>query len=116
MLGIANYSWDRFDFSLQGVYSRFGTDPADGTNMGGDIFQSYNTLPNLHGNSIGQGVENNLYYADAKAAYVLNPKYNLRFEVGYTQRFRYIEDQTAQKSGVISVGLRSSFRNFYGDM
>ncbi|TJZ54919.1 gliding motility protein RemB [Sphingobacterium olei] len=116
VLGIANYSWNRFDFSLQGVYSRFGTDPADGSNMGGDIFQSYRTIPNMYGNSIGQGIENNLYYADAKAAYVLNPKYNLRLEVGYTQRFRYIEDQTAQKSGVISVGLRSSFRNFYGDM
>ncbi|WP_164122164.1 MULTISPECIES: gliding motility protein RemB [Sphingobacterium] len=116
LVGIANYSWERFDFSLQGLYSLYGTDPADGTNMGGDIFQSYTTIPNMYGNKIGQGVKNNLYYADAKASYVLNPKYNLRFELGYTQRYRKIADQATQKSGVISFGLRSSFRSFYGDI
>ncbi|TDQ77085.1 gliding motility protein RemB [Sphingobacterium yanglingense] len=115
VVGIANYSWKRFDFSLQALYSLYGTDPADGANMGGDIFQSYTTIPNMYGNKIGQGVKNNLYYADAKAAYVLNPRYNLRLELGYTQRYRKIEDQATQKSGVISVGLRSSFRSFYND-
>ncbi|QBQ42133.1 gliding motility protein RemB [Sphingobacterium psychroaquaticum] len=116
LVGIANYSWKRFDFSLQGLYSVYGTDPADGTNMGGDIFQSYLTIPHTYGNSIGQGIKHNLFYADAKAAYVLNPKYNLRFEVGYTQRFNRVEDAPTEKSGVITFGLRSSFRNFYGDM
>lgn len=116
LVGIANYSWKRFDFSLEGLYSLYGTDPADGSNMGGDIFQSYSIIPNIYGNKIGQGVKNNLYYADARASYVLNPKYNLRFEVGYTQRYRKIEAEPTQKSGVISVGLRSSFRPFYGDI
>lgn len=116
LIGMANYSWNRFDFSLQGVYSRFGTDPDPATNMGGDIFQSYRTIPNMHGNYIGQGLRNDLYYADAKAAYVLNPKYNLRLELGYTQRYNKVEDAPTQKSGVISFGLRSSFRNFYGDI
>lgn len=82
----------------------------------GDIFQSYLTIPHTYGNSIGQGIKHNLFYADAKAAYVLNPKYNLRFEVGYTQRFNRVEDAPTEKSGVITFGLRSSFRNFYGDM
>ncbi|SUJ01624.1 Uncharacterised protein [Sphingobacterium spiritivorum] len=114
-IGMLNYSWKRFDFSGQLIYNRFGTDPNPDINMGGDIFQSYETIPNMYGNSIGQGVKNNLYYGDVRAAYVLNPKYNLRFEVGYTQRYRQIENLPTQKSGVISVGLRSSFRNFYGD-
>jgi len=116
LVGIANYSWNRFDFAVQGVYSRYGTDPEEGTNMGGDIFQSYRTIPNMHGNFIGQGVKNDLFYADAKAAYVLNPKYNLRFELGYTQRYNRVEKVGTQKSGVFTVGLRSTFRNFYGDM
>ncbi|MGO1243618.1 MAG: gliding motility protein RemB [Sphingobacterium sp.] len=116
LIGIANYSWNRFDFSLQGVYSRFGTDPADGTNMGGDIFQSYRTIPETYGNKIGQGVKNDLYYLDAKASYVLNPKYNLRFELGYTQRYHQIKGFPTQKSGIFNIGLRSSFRNFYGDI
>ncbi|WP_099371852.1 gliding motility protein RemB [Sphingobacterium sp. 1.A.5] len=120
VIGIANYSWNRFDFSLQGLISNFGTDSIDEfgnrVNYGGDIFQSYNSAPNRYGNKIGQGVKNNLYYADLKAAYVLNPKYNLRVEVGYTQRYNKIEGEKTQKSGVINVGLRSSFRNIYGDL
>ncbi len=120
LLGLVNYSWNRFDFSAQGLYSRYGTDPADGmggfVNYGGDIFQSYQTAPNTYGNKIGQGVQNDLFYADMKVAYVLNPKYNLRFELGYTQRYNRIEGAATQKSGVINFGLRSSFRNFYGDM
>ncbi|MVZ61406.1 gliding motility protein RemB [Sphingobacterium humi] len=119
LLGIANYSWNRFDFSLQGLYSMYGTDeltPTGYLNWGGDIFQSYNSAPNTYGNKIGQGVKNNLYYADFKAAYVLNPKYNLRLEVGYTQRYNKVEDAATQKSGVFNVGLRTTFRNFYGDM
>lgn len=116
LIGMANYSWNRFDFSLQGVFSRYGTDPDSGLNMGGNIFQSYLTIPNMYGNKIGQGVRNDLYFVDARAAYVLNPKYNLRFELGYTQRYNYVQDAATQKSAMFSIGLRSSFRNFYGDI
>src|SRR5690606_7511937 len=48
IVGIANYSWNRFDFSLQGVYSQYGTDAEDGINMGGDIFQSYGNIYSLY--------------------------------------------------------------------
>ncbi len=115
-LAIGNYSWKRFDFSVHGMYTTFGSDPNDETNFGGNIFKSYRTYLNEYGNKIGQGVKNNLYYADAKIAYVLNPKYNLRLELGYTHRIRQIEDAATQRSGVLSFGLRSSFRNFYGDI
>lgn len=115
-LGIAQYSWKRFDFSVQGLIAMKGTDPDPKTNMGGDIFQPYTTIPDMYGNNIGQGVKNNLYFADAKASYVLNPKYNLRLELGYTQRYNRVEGAPTQKSGVINFGLRSTFRNFYADM
>lgn len=116
VVGLLNYSWKRFDFSFEGLYSLYGTDPDQATNYGGDIFKSYNDFPNMYGNKIGQGIRNNLYYTDFKAAYVFNPKYNLRIEAGYTQRVNKIEGQQTQKSGVISLGLRSSFRSFYGDI
>lgn len=116
LVGIVNYHWKRYDFSGKAVYSMFGTDPDSDTNMGGDIFQSYRTIPERYGNKIGQGVKNNLYYADFRAAYILNPKYNLRLELGYTQRYRKIEGSPTEKAGVVTFGLRSSFRNFYGDI
>lgn len=116
VIGLLNYSWKRFDFSFEGLYSLYGTDPSSDINLGGDIFKPYDIVPNLYGNKIGQGVRNNLYYADFKASYVFNPKYNLRLEAGYTHRVNQIEGDKTQKSGVISIGLRSSFRSFYGDM
>lgn len=116
VVGIANYAWRRFHFSLQGMYSLFGTDPGDGTSYGGDIFESYENYPNWYGNSIGQGIRNDLYFADVRASYVLNPTYNLRFELGYTHRQQNIADRPSIRTGVISVGLRSTFRPFYGDI
>ncbi len=116
VLGLLNYSWNRFDFSFEGMYTMYGTDPADGTNYGGDIFKPYENYPQWYGNKIGQGVKNNLYYADFKAAYVFNPKYNLRLEAGYTHRLNYVKGQETQKSGVVTIGLRSSFRSFYSDI
>ncbi|MNL05970.1 hypothetical protein D3C87_1265890 [compost metagenome] len=117
IVGIANYAWKRFDFSAQLNYNQKGLDPEDGTNMGGDIFQSYRTFPNRYDNHIGQGIKSQVVYADAKAAYVLNPKYNLRFEIGYSQRYQKIEYDTplTHKSGVFSIGLRSSLRSLYSD-
>ncbi|MFD2744023.1 MULTISPECIES: gliding motility protein RemB [Sphingobacterium] len=116
VVAIANYSWKRFHFALQGMYSLYGTDPGDGTSFGGDIFESYENYPNRHGNSIGQGIRNDLYFADARASYVLNPTYNLRFEVGYTHRQQNIADRPSIRTGVVSIGLRSTFRPFYGDI
>lgn len=116
VLALGNYSWNRFDFSLQGSYALTGTDPESELNMGGNIFQPYISIPHMNGNHIGQGVKNNLFYADVKASYILNPKYNLRLEIGYTQRYRKVEGTATEKSGVINVGLRSSFRNFYSDI
>lgn len=116
LVGIANYRWNRLNFALQGVYSLYGTDPATGENMGGDIFKSYRDYPSRYGNKIGQGVRNNLFYIDAKVGYVLNPTYNLRIEGSFTQRYNRIADEPTQKSGVFSIGLRSTFRPFYKDI
>lgn len=116
LVGIANYHWKRFDIALQGVYSLYGTDPSTGENMGGDIFRSYHDFPNTHGNKIGQGVRNNLYYLDTRVGYVLNPLYNLRIESSYTQRYNRISGYPTEKSGVFSLGLRSTFRPFYKDI
>src|SRR5690606_30976799 len=41
-VGIANYSVNRFDISVQGNYSTYGLDPDAETNYGKDIFKSYN--------------------------------------------------------------------------
>ncbi|WP_316826365.1 gliding motility protein RemB [Pedobacter miscanthi] len=112
-LGILNYSYKRFDLQGQALYSRYGLDPA-GMNYGGDIFKSYDTRSVQYGSHIGQGKGTDLYYVKGQVAYLLNPKYNLRLEVAGTYR-RESNELGINKTGLLTIGLRSSFRNIYHD-
>jgi len=112
-LGILSYSYKRFDFQGQALYSRYGLDP-EGTNYGGDIFKSYETRSVQYGSHIGQGIGTDLYYAKGQVAYVLNPKYNLRLEVAGTLR-RESNSLGTNNTGLFTIGLRSTFRNIYHD-
>ncbi|UKJ08266.1 hypothetical protein [Solitalea lacus] len=112
-LGIVNYTWKRFDFRGQFSYGYYGLDP-EGLNYGKDVLKPYDTRVSDYENKIGQGITTNLYYGDVKVAYVLNSKYNLRIETGLTYRNEQ-NDVAPNKSTIISIGLRSSFRNLYYD-
>ncbi|MGK6351198.1 gliding motility protein RemB [Parapedobacter sp. DT-150] len=116
LVGILNYSYKRFDFSLQGTWGQFGSDPDSLTNYGGDIFKTYATHIQVYDNRIAQGVKNNLLYADGRISYLFNPKYNLRVEVGAVYRRHGIPEQGRHpQTGMLTLGLRGSFRNFYYD-
>ncbi|SEK63483.1 hypothetical protein SAMN05421740_102289 [Parapedobacter koreensis] len=116
LVGILNYSYRRFDFSFQGTWGQFGTDPNPEANFGGDIFKSYLTPTNEYGNYIAQGVKNNLLYGDGRVSYLFNPKYNLRIEAGAVYRRQEIPELGKHpQTGMITLGLRGSFRNFYYD-
>src|SRR5690606_3001957 len=114
VVGILNYSFKRFDLSLQGNYSTYGLDPDKDTNYGKDIFKSYRTFVSRYDNEIGQGVKTNLGYLDGRISYLLNPLYNLRFELGGA--FRQERNELGRNtSALLTIGLRSSFRNLYYD-
>lgn len=112
LLGILNYSYKRFDFQGQLLYARYGLDPA-GDNYGKDIFKGYNTREADYGNSIGQGIKTNLYFAEGKVSYLLNPKYNMRLELGGVLRRE--ASLTNSNTALFTFGLRSTFRNLYQD-
>jgi hypothetical protein len=56
-----------------------------------------------------------MYYAEGKIAYLLNPKYNLRIELGAIVR-NETNDQFHDKTAWLTIGLRSSFREVYNDL
>ena len=112
-VGIANYSYQKFDFSLQGNYGFYGLDAASGDNYGKDLFKTYDKN-RVYGDVIGQGLKTKMVYADAKVAYVVNPKYNLRIEAGAVMR-RESNAEWTNTSKLITLGLRASFRNLYYD-
>ncbi|SMO61597.1 hypothetical protein [Solitalea koreensis] len=113
LLGIINYTWQRFDFRGQLSYGNYGLD-APGDNFGKNIFLSYDTRESDYENHIGQGIFTHLYFGDFKTSYIFNPKYNLRLELGLAYR-REKNDLADNKATIISFGLRSSFRNLYND-
>lgn len=114
VVGLLNYSYKRFDFSAQVQYARFGLDMA-GLNYGKNIFKTYDTAAKKVGNYIGQGLSTDLYYGDLKVAYLLNPKYNLRIEVGALLRNEKNYVYT-DRTTMFTVGIRSSFRTIYTDI
>jgi len=120
-VGLLNYTYKRFDFSGEADFGRYGFDE-NGANFGKDIFELW-TQPARQvdnadysvGNYTGQGLTTNLVYLEGKVAYLLNPKYNLRIELGAIYR---TEDnvQFRDRTTWITLGLRSSFRNLYTDL
>jgi hypothetical protein len=114
VVGLLNYTYKRFDFSGELDYAHYGLDQ-NSLNYGKDIFQVYSQPAKAFGNYIGQGLTTNMVYLEGKIAYLLNPKYNLRLELGgiyRTEKNTSFNDKTA----MITFGLRSSFRNLYTDL
>lgn len=129
LVGLVNYSYRRFDLSGQFNYSRYGLD-ADGRNWGKNIALDYrsharysggfnpdffNNVYATNGNYIGQGIKTNLSYLEAKIAYLLNPKTNLRIELSTLFRHEH-NNRFIDNTRMVTIGLRSSFRNLYQDI
>ncbi|MGH7238224.1 MAG: hypothetical protein ACREGF_06840, partial [Candidatus Saccharimonadales bacterium] len=121
LVGLLNYSYKKFDFSGEADLGRYGLDE-NGLNYGKNIFELWtnpagaiNGTNVSFGNYTGQGLTTNLVYLEGKVAYVLNPKYNLRIELGAIYRSED-NSQFNDKTTWITLGLRSSFRNLYTDL
>jgi len=113
VLGIVNYSWKRFDFTGQLQYAKYGLS-LNGQDYGRDLSIPYSEAIKQTGNFTSQGLRTDLYYAEGRVAYIINPKYNLRLEVGGIYRNER-NALTNNNTGLITFGLRSSFRNLYTD-
>jgi hypothetical protein len=112
-LGILNYSIGKFDIQGQLNYAKYGLNTAT-VNYGQDIRLADNTLLPASTTGTGQGIATTLKYAEGTVAYVLNPKYNLRVEVGAVLR-QETNSVSDTKTALITFGLRTSFRNLYHD-
>ncbi|MDB5089959.1 MAG: gliding motility protein RemB [Mucilaginibacter sp.] len=111
-IGILNYSIGNFDFMGQVNYAKYGLDPAN-MNFGKDPFKA-TTSASTTTTSIGQGIPTTLRYAEGTVSYLINPKYNLRFELGGLIRDEK-NDAGSRKTTQITFGLRSTFRSIYHD-
>jgi len=111
-VGLLNYTMGRFDFQGQMNYAKYGLDPT-GQNNGKNVNQPY-TAATAPGKTVGQGITTDLYYAEGTVSFLVNPKYNLRFELSglYRSEKNTVADK---KNAIISFGIRTTFRNLYHD-
>ncbi|HTD42269.1 MAG TPA: hypothetical protein VK671_16680, partial [Mucilaginibacter sp.] len=107
LVGILNYSIGKFDLQGQINYAKYATGTAQLTGAAGT-----NLAPGII--SSGQSFTNTLKYAEGTIAYVLNPKYNLRIEVGGLLR-QSTSSVSDTKTAMFIFGLRSTFRDLYHD-
>ena len=118
-VSILSYSIDKIDFFGKLNYGIYGSD-INGENYGKDIFKPYNTAVVHPGNTdgagqrIAQGLKTDLLYLDGRVSYLLNPKYNLRLELGAVIR-NESNVETNNQTKWLTFGVRSSFRNLYYD-
>lgn len=112
-IGILNYSLGKFDFQGQFNYAKYGLNFGS-INYGKDItLADGGNLPTGIGTT-GQGLATNLKYAEGTISYVLNPKYNLRIEVGGLVR-QETNSVSDTKTVMLTLGLRSTFKDLYHD-
>ncbi|MDB5018987.1 MAG: gliding motility protein RemB, partial [Pedobacter sp.] len=112
-VALLNYSYKRFDFQGEAIHATYGLDPY-GQNYGKNIFLSYNNRSVNYDSHVGQGLTTNLRFLEAKVSYLINPKYNLRLELGAVYRNEHSVD-FIENTKLITFGLRSTFRNLYQD-
>lgn len=113
LVGILNYSYQRLDFQAKLSTASYGLD-VNGLNYGKNIFLSYDTRVADYGIKTGQGLDTKLNHTELTMAYLLNPNYNLRLELGGIFRTES-NSQFNQKTNWVTFGIRSSFRNSYTD-
>jgi len=111
-IGILNYSAGNFDFMGQVNYANYGRNPA-GQNYGNDLTYT-STLASTTETKVGQGIPTKLYFGEVTASYLINPKYNLRFELGGLVR-KETNDLSSRSTVQVTFGLRSTFRAIYHD-
>ncbi|MFY0627667.1 MAG: hypothetical protein JXR07_15325 [Reichenbachiella sp.] len=86
------------------VAAKYGTDPVD-ENFGGDVLKSYNSRSMEYGNTIGQGIPNDLLYLDLTASYML--RHNLFIDLKHIYRRLDSPDESlALISNYTSIAVR----------
>lgn len=112
-VGGAGYKFNKIFINGKLDIASYGLD-INNLNYGKDIFKPYNTAVANEGNYIGNGLKTNFLYFDGNVSFVINPKTNLRFELGGVYR-KENNSQFTNKTVWINFGLRSSFRQLYYD-
>jgi len=108
-ISVFRYKRGRFSANAKVILSKAGND-TDTINYGRDIYKDYNLRPDNYGITFLQGEVTDFVFIDFHVSYLINPNYNLRFEMGMFNR-QEINSFTENKSNVFYFGLSSKLFN-----
>jgi hypothetical protein len=112
-IGILNYTIGRFDFQGEAEYASFGLDPSTAADFGQDVTKPFSAASTTNGIT-GQGVATHFYYTEGTVDFIINPKLNLRLEIGGLYRYEK-NDLSSNKTEMITFGIKSGIRDLYHD-
>ncbi len=117
VLGIITYRHHRYRLELKVNYALIGRDSSwlVNTNVGNNIFLSYNTRNQDYNNFTTQGIATTLLQADLKYSFYLIPNMNLRIEAGIIQRSLSNSRGFIEQTPFLYAGIKTSLYNFYRD-
>jgi hypothetical protein len=113
VLGVADYTYQRWWFRLEAFTAHYGVDAYDSLNYGHNIFKPLSTHSREDAIT-DQGLLTKLYYGDARIAYIFNRKTNLRIETGAVYRSEKNNEHTYTDI-YIYFGVRFTFRKLIYD-
>lgn len=116
LLGFVSYRKNKSAFSWQVMYAMIGKDSASAkSNVGQNIFMSYNSRTSEYGNHTTQGVKTTVLQSQLKYTWYIIPDMNMRLELSYIQRSEKNQKGYLLENPFISVGFKTSFWNVYRD-
>jgi hypothetical protein len=120
------YRYKRWGIEAKFLYAVYGADTTSAagvtSNVGQNLFvptaeigQGPSMVPNIYGNSIAQGLRNEVMFTDLTASWLVNVKTNIRLEAGVSNRI-----QKNERSGQINTlwfffGIKTTLPNRYTD-
>lgn len=118
IIGIVNYRFDyRYYLSAKIQTAVVGLDSSEFSHVGSNIFISDFNIPGFpdsYGNTIGQGLETNIFSADLRAGFLVNPKINLNLEGQIFYR-TYSNAERSLNTMQVMLALKTDLFNAYYD-
>ena len=114
-ISFISFRKDRWTANLKLIHAKYGGEIAgDTTNYGSNIFMPYDENYKEYGNDIAQGNTSNLQIMDFRVGYIVNPKTNMKIELGLTSR-SFSDRNTSDDNQYLFFSFKTDLQNFYYD-
>ena len=112
---LMNYKWKKFVIDGKIIFSKYGGDiKGDTLSYGSNVYLSYNDRPANFGIDMYQGNLTTVNIKIFNISYILNPKTNLKINLGVTLR-DFKNDDGELQTQFVNFGIKSDLFNHYYD-